>query len=327
MTAPRRHPAMACLDACSVFDPCLVCLGLGRGRGRDVSPESRERLRQTAARIRGAFDRASEGGDLGEVWGTLADTFREGRETLLAWFQFLEEVVQLAEARYGTESGRGAFKAQQVKAAVRHLVAKSKSPLKGILLTLGPGSVDVFLDVMITTVVAVLNQRKALWGPTAATPGKPTRPRLRLRILAVLARFVSKLYSWLENKEPLDPTLMDEVAEIAEEEGDPLGLFERFFEAGVWINENRRTVEALMEIVALATDEAEFFTTLRGHEKQAYARELILVTLEQEFGIVFRGAMAIVAEAVIDFVIDFLVGLNDKHGLYPTDPEPLVRSG
>lgn len=313
MTAPRGHPAAARLDTCRIFDPCLFCLG----RGRAVSTENREELRRTAARIRAAFDRASEGGDLGEVWGVISETFRDGRTTLLAWFDFLEEVVQLAEKRFGSESGRGAFKAQQVKAAVRHLVAESKSPLKAILLTLGPGSVDVFLDVMLTTIVAILNQRRALWGPTAATSAKPAKPPLRLRVLAVFARWVSKLYSWLEDKEPLDDTLRDEVQRIADERGDPLGLFERFFEAGVWINENRRTVEALMEIVAIATDEAEFFTNLPGPEKQAYARDVILVTLEQEFGIALRGAMLIVAEAVIDFFIDFLVSLNNKHELYP----------
>lgn len=305
-------PATRRPGGCDGLDVCRICAGSGSSAG---SHEDRQHLAQAALRLRAAFDRASEDSDLTEVWGQLAVTFKGGRLALLAWFDFIEETVQLAERRYGTESGRGSFKAEQIKASIRRMIAQSTSPSKAILYNMGPHGVDLYLDVMLAFIVGLLNRRK-LWAVDGTTPVLPRTP-LRLRIIQFLGRRVLVLYTLLSVRGQLDPELNDEMARIVVAGGDPLTLLEQLVGAGVWINDNRTTVEALMEMVAIGCDEAEHLSGMTGPEKQAYVRDLLLVTLDQEFGIVLRGLSLLVVEAVIDLLIDLVVSVNNKHGVFP----------
>ena len=296
----------------AAFDPCGLCTA-----GCDDEDDSLERqqLRQTARRIGALLDRLQATGDLDELWTVLTTAFRDGRDVLLSWFDLLEQIVQIAEQRYGSESGRGRFKAAQVKAALRRVIRESSSPSRDAVIALGPGALDLVLDAGLGIIVGLLNRRRTLW-TTGGLGLPPKRPPLRTRILLRLVRWFGAVYAWFQVKEPLDQALYDEVAGIVQKDADPLTIVDKALDAARWVGEHRTTVEALMEIVAISCDEAEYFGRLTGSEKQAYARDLILVVLEEEFGIVFRGPMLVLAESVIEFVIDFVVSVNNRRGAF-----------
>jgi hypothetical protein len=110
--------------------------------------------------------------------------------------------------------------------------------------------------------------------------------------------------------------LLGAVARLVEIRSDPLSLVDDAVLAARWVSENRESVDALMDIVATACEEAEVFTRLSGPQKQAYARDLVFIVLDEGFGVVFQGAARVFAEVVVEFVIDFVVSVNNKRGAF-----------
>jgi hypothetical protein len=299
-------------DLVDVAAACDIC---SWDTDREDPSTDRAAIRNAVWRMRRAYEEASEGLDVSTIVPFLAARLRTGREALIAWLDAIEEIVQLAERRYGPAPGQGEFKALQVKAAIRRLLDGSTARTAEFVELVGPSAVDLLTGMTIDVVVAILNtEPNVLWKVGDQRPRVPV-PR-RTRLVAFIVRVVSVPLSWFESKPVLDEELYDEVERIARAGADPLNLLDNFLGIGAWVVDHRKQTLALVDLVSAACDEVEYFTTLRGAEaKQAYARNLILIALE-EAGIVFRGVFLVLAEAVIDAVIDLIVYTNNKRDKY-----------
>src|SRR5215217_7415652 len=114
--------------------------------GGEIDDDSYEqiRLRRSVGELRREFETASTSGSLDEVIVVVTGVLRHGGEALLDWLDLVEEIVQVAEQRFGTREGRGEFKAEQAKAAVRRLLQRSDARSAIFVDLVGPSAVDVF---------------------------------------------------------------------------------------------------------------------------------------------------------------------------------------
>jgi hypothetical protein len=296
-------------------------LDVARGTGEEIDAVAaeqaadQEHLRITVWRLRHAFETASEGGYLHEVGVVVARGVRDGRVALLAWLDLLEEIVQISERRYGAQSGRGEFKAAQVKAAVRRLLQRSDARSAAFVDLLGPAVIDLTTGLCIDVTVTLLNTNDELWQAGAAEPGKVRLP-LGTRVVARLLRILSFPLYWFSSRTPLDPQLYDEVDRIAQGAGSPLVLIDQILALGEWVAANREQTLALVDLVSTACDEVEYFQSLGTSElKREYALNLVIVTVE-DAGLELSDTALDVADAVFGLMIDFVVGTNNKRGRY-----------
>ncbi len=306
----------------AILAPCGICQD-----SEDDDTEYRERLAPVVLRLRQAYAAAAGEGDLTLLVGMANEQVAFGREALLTWLNLLEEITQLTEQLatqlYGSPEGKGKFKGEQAKAAVRYLVEPDNLPESAstavIVDMFGPEGLDLITGVMIDVVVRVVNEGDVWEGGQLSGPRRRPRRRwsaLPTRIVTFFVRPVARVMRWLERRPPLHPSLEDEVQQIALAGVTPLHLVGHAITTATWVADNKDQVLALVSIASIACDEAEFATTLSGPEKQVYVRELMLEVLEQEFGITLEGVFLSFAESIIDFVIDFIVDVYNKRGRF-----------
>src|SRR3954451_12329530 len=285
------------------------------GADRDeIDDDTSEQARQQAEiwKLRLAYERAAEAGDLDEVVLAITGVLRGARVGLLAWLDLLEEIVQVTEQRFGTRPGRGKYKAAQVKAAFRRLLRRSDTRSAAFVELVGPSTMDLITGWLIDFTVALLNKDEQLWQADTVAARIP----LRTRVVARLVGWLSSVLDWFSERPVLDPRLYDDVERIAQGPGSPLRVVDRVIEFGDWLVTHREQTLALMALVDAACDEVEIFVRLRGSEaKQHYARNLVLAALD-DAGLELRGAGRDVAEAVIDVLIDFVVSTKNKPGKF-----------
>ena len=97
------------------------------------------------------------------------------------------------------------------------------------------------------------------------------------------------------------------------------GLFDlddaaqRFRNVLQWIQRHRQLLLALIELISIATEEAEAFAEMSGPDKKSYAISLIHAFLD-EYGLApAEGSLAaLVTDSVIDWGIDNLVSLFNR---------------
>jgi hypothetical protein len=84
----------------------------------------------------------------------------------------------------------------------------------------------------------------------------------------------------------------------------------------VWVSARRKSLLVLVEVVADAVQEAEFYLTLDGPQKKAYARDLVLAVLD-ELGFKQRtGLLFAIIDSTINSSIDASVHIFNKRGLF-----------
>ena len=79
------------------------------------------------------------------------------------WSDILESLVQDAEGRH-PQGGRGSLKLKEVKWVVAYLLNRERIHVPGLPTSLEPFFIDVFTDIAVNALVAVLNDHELLKG-------------------------------------------------------------------------------------------------------------------------------------------------------------------
>lgn len=312
----------------ALFGPGKSAVDQRRGRALE------RRAVQTIWRLRRAYEAAAEDGNaltaLQELRRILPSA-PELRSAIEAWTFLVETVVQEAERRYGSKSGQGAYKAAQVKSAMVHLLIDQRLPTADVPSFLHPLVIETFVNIWIDSIVVVLNQHE-LWDNP---PLVGERVSLLTRILYYLRLAwqgfwrlppVVALSNWVRDivrrivlsQHPLAPAVERALDQVRRD-----GLFDlddaaqRFRNVLLWIQRHRQLLLALIELISIATEEAEAFAEMSGPDKKSYAISLIHAFLD-EYGLApADGSLAaLVTDSVIDWGIDNLVSLFNRRGAF-----------
>jgi hypothetical protein len=294
-----------------------ACVSRPRTRGND----DRLRRRQLATiwRLRDAYERAASGPlSLDEILIRIIKEFNDARETLFLWVDAVETMIQEVERLYGPAPGQGMYKAAQVKAAVVYMVeaAARRQPPRTLLVS--RSGLEVVVDWVIDGVVLLLNRRD-LWQLSAQSRLRLAYWfRLRTRLLVVLLDVLGTLQGWILGR----TTLLPQVRQIADrtmqqQAADLLARIREAFDFMLWSVDHRRQLVGIVDLVATATTEAEAFLEMSGPEKQRYARELVLLTLQESSdGWPDSPLWNQLVRTLIDFAIDVVVRIFNKRGLF-----------
>ena len=297
----------------------------------ETAAEARLRKHAQAVvwQVRRAFEAAAGTGftdELIRLIEKVAPPSTQVRAALIAWVTLVEVLVQEAEREYGSAAGRGSQKAEQVKAALIHLmIDRSNLKIPDIPDFLVPIIAEIGVNWTIDSVVLILNHN-SLWEPAPVLPS--ARLSVFARVVRNLLRFgrwlivlapVARLGGWLAQLTrrlvlmayPLSPEVRAAVTRIETTQGTTI---EDAIVRGVallqWIGEHHEQVVALIQVVSFAVQEAEFIGQLSGSEKKVYARELILAFLEN-IGLIGQrtGLLYQLVDSVLDPAIDAVVAI------------------
>ncbi len=289
---------------------------------RDTEDDARlVQLRQTVWRLRRAYDNATGGeggGVLAGVISRLSDGIGSASRGFPLWINLIETLAQDAEQRFGSRPGLGAYKAEQVKAAINYLLSRNPSFLA---LQFDPALISATIDLTIDFVVMLLN-REGLWvGREVAKPEPTWTSRLWRWILKRALVVFEAIHRWLEPPAQLSPAMLASVNKIlAVPAADPFILVTKAAEFVSFVSAHRHEVASISEIVSTACSEAEHFTEMSGAEKQAYACDLILVLFEEEYGMRLTGAERDIFSFVAARLTDAVVHIFNKHGVFDHAP-------
>jgi len=249
----------------------------------------------------------------------------------VVWMDLVETLCQEAESRYGTKAGQGAYKAQQVKAALLHLILEKEDfDIPQVPAFLEPIFVEFFVNISIDVLVMLLNGNR-LWVTTKVGPNPPLnlfsaiiRAKMRFgRWLMRLAPIV-RLGNWIRKvsrnailqANPLTPTVRRQLDLIKQSDGPTIkDVLKRIEQLIGWMRKYRKNIVALIELVSEAAREAEKFIELPGREKKEFAREMIIAFLE-DYGIIRTQLAYIITEWVLDWAIDAVVRVFNKNGAF-----------
>jgi hypothetical protein len=300
------------------------------GRVPQQRVEQRAEIRENLWRLRRAYSELVGEQGLDELIRSLAAVTPEPKElqrALVVWIDFLEVLIQDAERHFGSTRGLGAYKAQQVKAAMLRIVLASRLDIPRVPAVLEPFAVEIAVDWSIDTVVDLLN-RHQLWQP--GPPAGALRPSFLDRLTAWLSAPLRWCERWLElaarrlvlARHPLSPFVRSAVQAV---EREP--LFQPKVMAGNavrllrWLGEHGQQVTALVEIVAEAAHIAEEFADLEGPEKKQFVIDLVLAALE-DLGFLrpAAGLSHPFFEWLLDESIEVVVHLFRKRGHFRGAP-------
>jgi hypothetical protein len=283
---------------------------------RPVEDPLQLRARQQVWRLRRAYEKLVAGGDTSFIPLLLARSATLARDTaagLIVWLEFLEDLIQEAEKLYGAGPGKGEFKSSQVKAAMLYAVSNSPSPLIAQLKR-DPGLLTAITDWAIDSVVYILNSRE-LWTPGAASSADGFGSKSWLRGIAI--RIAAFLNNILFPPPTLDPRLRSAVDRILATQGaDPVNFLGQMLDIVSLLQQNRRQVVPLLELIASAASDAESFLELDGPAKRAYACDLVIAFLEQELAVNFSDAARIVVQSMVEFLLDSVVMIFNKRAFF-----------
>lgn len=331
-----------------VVPPSLVRLVLP-GRRETPAEEAltrteRERIRLSFWRLRRAFQELSDA-DFGSDLRELLDDILGGAEglgaTFSAWMELVEELVQEAERRHGSQSGKGAVKARQVKADFLYLSSRLELQVPKLPAWALPLVLDGIADVMIAMVVRLLN-RHEMW--TEPRRKAPVLRRLWRSLVAFvvwllepLARALTRItWSWVLHLHPVSgesKAIIDRF--VADRPQEVLLPFQRLGDLLAWIVGNARELATVVDIVSVAVLETEHFLDAPGEVKRIYARELILELIDDLVGLPRSPLVLELIERSVELGIDVVVRLFDKRELLrpsrrteaePVDPREPVHA-
>jgi hypothetical protein len=264
----------------------------------------------------------------GGVYEDFAATLRaivlhrdEIQKSFLASIKLVGVLTHAAERR-DPRSGRGSFKKEQVKAAISYLFKADKFDLPDVPPYLRPYVIDIVVDWSIEFVVVISNEHE-LW--------EPGEERVRTSIRAAIGRalcwlakvtepiwgriveFFAMLWEALQERTVITPELQ-KALDNAVRAGlvkDMRAWVGRAPELVAWVGKHQDQVTAGFQLVSEAVQITEtlFASSKSGSEKKAYARDLIMSTLRELGSPLGSGLFGLIAEGIIDSLIDAAVKL------------------
>lgn len=290
------------------------------GSEGDLPPAILARLQRDAARARALYESLSGTAELDAAFHDLALIARDGGERILAVAALVDRLVDEAERIGGSRAGRGAYKRQQVKAALLYAARRGGYAVPWVPSFLEPALFSIGADIVIDFTVAHVNAH-ALW-QRELTPA-PAGFALRIAAPLLLAirigiRRASELlagiaWSLVLAANRLAPSLRGMVDRLVAPDATALRALTDLRE---FLTANPRFGADLAALFAIATRQAETLADLGGAEKQAYVRALILIVLRQQ-GIVGLSALFDrIIETAVTVGIDATVALFNRRGLF-----------
>lgn len=296
---------------------CTSLLRRQPARTADRAIQARQRL--AIWRLKKDYAQVAGGTlPLETIFQRIAGTVSEMSSTLILWVDAAETMIHEVENLYGPALGQGVYKAEQVKAALVYLLERADARLPKSLLIVQGGALEIIVDWVIDGVVLLLNRRN-LWQLSGEDQLRMTRWfRLRLRIVTMALGVFGRFYDWFIGRAAMLPQVRAIADRTLEQEHGNLLLSVRDAgEFAVWFIENRRQLLAILDMVATATVEAEAFVEMSGPEKQRYARELVLMTIDEASGVrPISPLWREISATMIDFAIDVVVRIFNKRGLF-----------
>jgi hypothetical protein len=291
--------------------------------GDVLTARQRERLRVVVHDLQDAFEVVTDprlSAELRQALKSatyLATTF-SGQ--IIAWMGVIDTLVEEAERAFGTAPGRGAYKREQLKAAILTIVHRQGFTLPLIPGFLQPAIFAYSAQIIADFVVAHLNDNE-LWDYDAL----PAQPTWRAQVGGVGLYYVHKTFdasseflsgfAWriVMAFTRLSPGMQQAVDRV---QFDVSGTVKALAVIARFAADNPDFVRAMARIVSIATREAETFIDMTGPQKQAYAHDLILAFLEENALVAESGLWAEIVSALIKVTIDSTVDLFNRRGLF-----------
>lgn len=286
-----------------------------RGKDGIAGTRRKEEIRRSLWRLRRAYSVAGGGralAELGELLGQLKPKAGGLEKALIAWIDAVELLVQQAE-RLRPGPGRGERKKRQVKAALVHLMVRLARDGGRVPNPFEPLLYGVVADVSIDTVVLLIN-RNSLWETDGSASGAP---RQRWRPFAALSAWLGGITTRLVLAFYPVPRALKARLDEAAAATSLGGVLSATVQLAQWVGHHRDAAVAVVEIVSVTVQQAEGYLQMSGREKKAYARDLILVFLEDEGLLPAAGTWGnALASTVIDAAVEAVVFLFNRRGLF-----------
>lgn len=298
----------------------LALAGDGRSGLESLPPALLARLQRDAAEARALYNTLAEAKGLSGALGAIAVLARGGSDRILAIAALVDLLADEAERRGGTRTGRGAYKRQQVKAALLYAVRRGGYTIPLVPSFLEPVIFSIGADLLIDFTVAHINAQQ-LWQPglTRTPIGLWSRVMapLLLAIRTVFLRaselFAGLAWSLILAANHLSPAARAAVDRAVASDATAIAAL---VSLRAFLEANPRFVTGAAALLGIATRQAEALTDLSGPEKQAYVRELVMIVLEQQ-GIVGQSPLLDrIIETVVTIGIDATVALFNRRGLF-----------
>jgi hypothetical protein len=288
----------------------------------ELSPQDRERIRQSLWRVRRDLADLATPQLLDDISRLLRDAFGGPQgfmNTVRTWAVLVDDLVSQAERDYGGEAGRGPYKSRNVKGALLYLVRRSDINAPSIPPFLAPFVWNFVLDAAITF-LAQFSNRNSLWGDV------PLKPRFRQRVQAQVQRVGSAtevIAGWLTNVSwsvvfffsPVSPGLKKRVDEFLAADPQPMRTF---LLLATWVAQHTAVIVSLSDLLSTAIAEAQFVVHADDERRKAYARELVLDFIEQETGLPEPDSLGYhLIESLVDAGIEIIATLFEKHNMTP----------
>jgi hypothetical protein len=298
----------------------------------EFSPEEITEIRRDLERIRRDVDILREEHlfeELRTLLRTVFGTTDSSGRSLFAWINLVEELVQEVEVHDGSNPGLGRYKSLSLKAALLYCLQRSKFELPGIPSYLQPLVFDLAIGPLTDSVVRLLN-RHQLWSERVKPKSRLSRyttiaSRTPASLLDGLRLFLVSL-SWrivfLFN--PISSQVKNSIDRLFRQDPKPLRKPLLVVE---WIAAHAQELVPLVDLVAAATIEAERFLNADGVRKKAYAREVILIFIQDTVGLPDPASISFeLLNMVVDTAIDAVVFLFNKRAHPVFKPMVVARA-
>lgn len=296
-----------------------------RSRSTTSEPDIRTKLWQMRRLLEDTMGEGMEQ-DFVHALNVLGDRSDEIQKAVVVWVDLIEVLVQDAERRYGTASGRGKLKASEVKAVMRYLLRTDRFDIPKVPEFLEPVLVDWVVDWSIDAIVLVTND----YGLWITTDTSPEGMRMYLKIwwswLVNLLKMIGYPIAWVGSKIrlALRPRIqltpeIQAALQAVEREGlltDQTQILHDLTNLLTWIGLHRNQLIAAVELVFSAVQEAESYLELSGPAKKTYARKLVFAVLDDLGFVQKTGLLVAIIESMTSGLIESAVHLFNKRGVF-----------
>lgn len=282
---------------------------------------ARLRLERDAWQLSAAFQEISAASGTRHAMRDLSAVLRAATGRVVTLVELVDTLTDEAERLYGTASGRGEYKREQVKAALLYAARRGGYDVPFVPSFLEPLLFSIGADLLIDFTVAQVNQN-ALWNE-AALPSQPAKLRHRLTppLLFGLRRWVERLsallagLSWrlVIGANRLSPSMRAVVDRLAAPDRE---MLRRLAALRDFLRSNPRLMAAFATIFSIGTQQAELLRSLTGSQKQAYVRELVMIALRRNGLAGVSPLWDRVVEGLVTFGIDATVAIFNRRRLF-----------
>lgn len=288
-----------------------------------LSPRQRAQIRMSVWRLQNVFEvvlHPTDPAALHTALTSLSFLAQQFGSQIIAWVEVIDVLVDEAERHFGTIAGRGLYKRQQVRAAVLTIARRDGIDLPFVPGFLEPLVFSLAADVISDFVVALIDGNE-LWDETLPTRpgtwraqlGGPLFYRLDTIFTAVggfLTGIAWRIAMATVRMSPAMKAAVDRVRPDISGTIAALSTLARFAAT------HPDYVRAVVEVLSIATQEAETFFELTGPQKQAYAQAMIMAFLEQNGFVEPSGLWREIVKAGVNLTIDATVAIFNRRQLF-----------